>query len=118
MQQKENVFMEYFGNTPFIRVLDFLIVGKDFDYSMTEIADGAQAGWTAFSKVWKVFVEKGIVEHTRDIGKARLYKINARNPLVQKLIKLHWEIIKFETGRLFKEKGWTRGEMNSVGVAV
>lgn len=117
MNQQENIFIEYFGNTPFIKILDFLIVGKDFDYSLTEIAKGAQVGWTAFSKVWKVFVEKGIVKHTRDIGKARLYKINTENPLVQKLIKVHWEIIKFETSKFFREKGWDTKEMRSVKVA-
>lgn len=117
MNQEENTFIEYFGNTPFIKVLDFLIVGKDFDYSLTEIAKGAQVGWTAFSKVWKVFVEKGIVKHTRSIGKARLHKIDTENPLVQKLIKVHWEIIKFETSNLFREKGWHTREMKSIKVA-
>jgi hypothetical protein len=117
MNQQENTFIEYFGNTPFIKVLDFLIVGRDFDYSLTEIAKGAQVGWTAFSKVWRVFVEKGIVKHTRDIGKARLHKINTDNPLVHKLIKVHWEIIKFETNNLFREKGWRIKEMKSIKVA-
>lgn len=43
--------------------------------------------------------------HTRDIGRAKLYKLNAHDPTVQKLIKLHWEIIKTETDKiLYKEK--------------
>lgn len=100
-EQTQSIFVEYFGKTPFIKILDFLIVGKDFDYPLTEIAKGAEVGWTAFSKVWKTFIEKDIVKHTRDIGKARLYKLNTENLLVKKLVRLHWEIIKAETNKLF-----------------
>ena len=101
---EESIFIEYFGKTPFIKILDFLIIGKDFDYSLTEIAEGAKVGWTAFSKVWKVFIEKSIVKHTRNIGKARLYKLNTENPVVKKLVRIHWEILKAETEKLFEEK--------------
>lgn len=100
-KQTQSIFVEYFGKTPFIKILDFLIVGKDFDYPLTEIAEGAEVGWTAFSKVWKTFIEKDIVKHTRDIGRARLYKLNTENPLVKKLVRVHWEIIKAETNKLF-----------------
>ena len=106
MEQEESIFIEYLGKTPFIKVLDFLIVGKDFDYPLTEIADGAEVGWASFSKVWKVFVEKKIVKHTRNIGKAQLYKLDMENPLVRKLVQIHWEIIKAETNKLFEKQGW------------
>ena len=32
-----SIFVEYFGKSPYIKVLDFLIDGLGFDYSMTEI---------------------------------------------------------------------------------
>jgi len=108
MEQEDNIFLEYFGNSPHIRILDFLIVGQDFDYGMTEIARGAGVGWSAFSKVWKVFVEKGIVKHTRNIGRARLYKLNMENLLVKKMVKMYWEIVKFETDKLFEKEGWNK----------
>jgi DNA-binding transcriptional ArsR family regulator len=106
MEHEGNIFVEYLGKTPFAKVLDFMIVGKDFDYPLTEIAQGAGVGWTAFSRIWKVFVDKGIVKKTRDIGKARLYKLNTENPLVKKMVQLHWEIIKAETDKLFEKEGW------------
>lgn len=105
---EDNIFLEYFGKTPFIKVLDFLIIGKDFDYSLTEIAKGAEVGWTSFSKVWAVFLKKDIVKHTRNIGKARLYKLNIENPLMKKIVAMHWEILKYETDKLFKEQGWDK----------
>lgn len=108
MENKENIFLEYFGSSPFARILDFLIAGKDFDYPLTEIAQGAGVGWTAFSKVWKVFVSKKIVKHTRNIGRARLYKLDTENQLVKKMVKMHWEIIRAETDKLFEEEGWKK----------
>ena len=55
---KKSVFVEYFGDYPLIRVLDFLIEGRDMDYSMTEIAKNSGVGWTAFSEIWPQLSQK------------------------------------------------------------
>jgi len=34
----KTIFLEIFGDSPILRVLDFLVVNEDFDYSMTDIA--------------------------------------------------------------------------------
>lgn len=102
--EEKSVFMEYFGTSPMIKVLDFLIEGKDFDYSMTEIAKKSGVGWSSFTRVWKHLVEKKIVTQTRTIGNAKLFKLNTKNPAVQKLVKLDWELTKFETEKIKKEE--------------
>ncbi len=96
--------MEYFGDTPMVRILNFLILGKDFDYSMTDIAEGSNVGWTSFTRVWKELEKRKVVVHTREIGRAKLYKLNTQDPTVQKLIQLHWEIIKAETDKTLSKK--------------
>lgn len=108
--EEKSIFIEYFGNSPYIRVLDFLLVGQDFDYSMTEVARGAGVGWNAFTKIWKQLFDKDIIVPTREIGNAKLFKLNKENPAVQKLIKLDWDLTKYETNKLFEEKGWTKKE--------
>ena len=102
--KQESIFEEYFGDTPMVRVLNFLILGKDFDYSMTDIANGSHVGWTSFTRAWKELGKRKVVAHTRDIGRAKLYKLNTQDPTVQKLIKLHWEIIKTETDKMLSKK--------------
>jgi len=52
MEEEKSVFVEYFGDYPLIRILDFLVLGRDMDYSMTEIAKNAGVGWTSFSEIW------------------------------------------------------------------
>ncbi len=102
--KQESIFGEYLGDTPTVRILNFLILGKDFDYSMTEIAEGSHVGWTSFTRTWKELEKKKVVVRTRNIGRAKLYKLNVEDPTVQKLIKLHWEIIRTETDKALSKK--------------
>ena len=100
--EEKSIFVEYFGASPMIKVLDFLIEARDFDYSMTEIARNSEVGWSAFSVVFKKLLEKNIIKQTRTIGNAKLYKLNTENPAVQKLIKLDEELTKIETEKIAK----------------
>ena len=102
--KQESIFEDYFGDTPMVRILNFLILGKDFDYSMTDIAEGSNVGWTSFTRAWKQLEKRKVIVRTRDIGRAKLYKLNTEDPTVQKIIKLHWEIIKTETDKMLSKK--------------
>ncbi|MBI2129517.1 hypothetical protein HYU07_04725 [Candidatus Woesearchaeota archaeon] len=95
--EEKSVFAEYFGDYPLIRVLDFLILGRDMDYSMTDICDNSGVGWTAFSEIWPRLVEKGIVIFTRKIGNAKLFRLNVKNPWVKELVRMDRVITKLET---------------------
>ena len=102
MEEKSS-FVEYFGDYPLIRVLDFLILGKDMDYSMTEICKNSEVGWTAFSDIWPKLIEKEAVVFTRKIGNAKLYKINIKNQWVKELIKMEEIIARLETEKFLKD---------------
>lgn len=99
---KDSIFVEYFGGTPIAKVMDFLIMGKDFDYSVTDIARGASVGWSAFQRIWQRLVARKVVVPTRRIGRSQLYKLNVADPTVAKLVRLHWEIVKSETEKSLK----------------
>lgn len=103
-QEEKSIFVEYFGSSPYVKVLDFLIQGQEFDYSMTEVARGSRVGWSAFTKIWKQLLKKEIILPTRIIGNAKLFKLNRKNPFVAKLIKFDWELTKLETDELVKKQ--------------
>jgi hypothetical protein len=103
-QEEKSIFVEYFGSSPYVKVLDFLIQGQEFDYSMTEVARGSRVGWSAFTKIWKQLLKKEIILPTRIIGNAKLFKLNRKNPFVAKLIKFDWELTKLETDKLVKKQ--------------
>lgn len=99
-----SVFVEYFGSSPYVKVLDFLIGGQEFDYSMTEVARGARVGWSAFTRIWKQLLGKGIIRPTRAIGNAKLFRLNKENSFVKRIIKLDWELTKLETDKMLKQE--------------
>ena len=102
IQDSKSTFVEYFGNYPLIKILDFLILSRDMDYSMTEISKNSEVGWSSFSEIWPRLVEKKIVELTRTVGNAKLYKLNINNPWVKELIRMDKVITKIETDELLK----------------
>lgn len=101
--EEKSVFVEYFGDYPLIKVLDFLMVGRDMDYSMTEIAKNSGVGWTSFSEIWRQLINKGIVIFTRKIGNAKLFRLNTKNPWVKELIRMDKIITKLETEKIISK---------------
>ena len=87
MEEKTS-FRLVFGDAPVIKVLDFLIDNQEFDYSLTDIAKGAEIAWSTLHECWPDLVQIGIVIKTRKIGRAELYKLDTTNPLVKKLVEL------------------------------
>ena len=102
--KEKSVFVEYFGDYPLIRVLDFLIEGRDMDYSMTEIAKNSGVGWRAFSDIWPQLTKKEIVVFTRKIGNAKLFRLNIKNAWVKELIKMDSIITKLETEKFISKE--------------
>jgi|SRR3989344_4490272 len=97
-------FVKIFGNYPLVRVLDFLLTFREFDYSLTEIAENAGVGWSTIHSFFPKLVETGIVKETRQVGRARLYKLNAGNPIAQELMALDGKIMRHMAEVLTKPK--------------
>mgnify|MGYP001562704401 FL=1 len=91
---EETKFIRYLGDTPVTRILDFLITGRDFDYSLSDIARNAGIGWVTLYRIWPKFIANKIAVHTRDIGKAKLFQLNKKNAIVQNLVRLYKSILK------------------------
>ena len=93
MEEKSS-FRVVFGNSPIVKVIDFFLDNREFDYSLTDIAKNADIGWSTLHQFWKEIVILGIVIKTRRIGRAELYKLNMKSSLVKKLIDLDITISK------------------------
>jgi len=91
-----SVFIRTFGDYPLIRIMDFLIYSRDFDYPITEIASNSNVNFQTLKKLWPKLEQDHIVILTRTMAGTVLYKINIDNPVVKKLIELNnflcWEI--------------------------
>jgi len=104
MMKETTIFREALGDSPVIRVLDFLIEGRGLDYSLTDIAENANIGWMTLHRMWDNLLRLNIVVPTREIGRAKLFKLNQENPAVEKLIKLYDTLLYLETEKYFTRK--------------
>jgi len=84
----ESVLIQYVGNTPKLRVVDFLVDNMPFDYSKKEIIEGSGISKTTFFKIWKDFIKFEILKPTRKFGKAQLYTIDKENVFVKSILAL------------------------------
>jgi len=96
MKTKENksIFLKCFGDTPQLRVFDFLIDNHFFDFPMTEIARGSNVSYNSLKIFFPKLVETGILIKTRRIGKSDYYRLNVENSFIKNLIKLDWMLVK------------------------
>ena len=90
---EKSVFLQEVGDTPKNRIWSFLIVHSEYDYSMKDIARYSNVGYTTLKEIWKEFREKNIVIELRIVGKAKMYKLNFKNPVVNKFIDYYWAVV-------------------------
>ena len=97
--KNQSLFIEFLGNTPIIRVLDFLLTEQELDFSLTDLAEQCGVGRTTLYRIWDRLLTYHIVIPTRIIGKAKLYKLNTKNAGIQKLIELDNLLVKQDLRR-------------------
>lgn len=93
LQDESTLFREIFGDTPKIRVLEYLLEGRELDHSIGDIAEGAGINRITLFRMWSSLEKSKIIIHTRDIGNAKLYKLNTENDYVLILIDVFDKII-------------------------
>lgn len=89
----ETLFRKALGDTPQIRVLEFLIEGRELDYSISDIAEGAEIGRTTLFRIFEDLLENQIIVPTREIGNAKLFKLNINSKFVKKMVEIFDEVI-------------------------
>ena len=95
--KKPTVFREFIGDNPTTRLLEFLIEGRFFDYTLTELAEKSGISWKTLHRIFPNFIKAGIVKKTREVGRAKLYTLNTKNPRVEKLIELFDKLLEEDT---------------------
>ena len=102
--KQTTIFREALGDSPVIRVLDFLIEGRGLDYSLSDIAENSNIGWTTLHRIWDKLLKLEIVKPTREIGRAKLFKLNEENDAVKRIINLYDTLLYQETEKHFSKK--------------
>jgi predicted transcriptional regulator with HTH domain len=82
-----------FGDNVRTRILDFLTLYRNSEYSMSEIARNSHVSWRSFNREFPVLIELGLVKQVGLSGNAKLYKYsNPGNAFAECLVKLANEV--------------------------
>ena len=86
--EENSLFINFMGDSPTVRVLDYLLTERDIDFSISDLARNAGIGRATLYRVFDGLVKNKIIVPTRIIGKAKLYKLNKENKVIQKLLEI------------------------------
>ena len=103
-QDEPTVFRELFGDTPKVRVLEYLLEGRELDHSLGDIAEGAGINRVTLFRLWPEIEKSKLVSHTRNIGNAKLFKLNIKNSYVKSIAELFDKLINEEFKKTSLEK--------------
>jgi len=85
---EKSFFLQYLGDNPKVRILDFFIDNFALDFSLPQIAKGSKVAYTTLIEILPTLLKQEIVMETRKIGKSRLYKINLDNSVAKALFTI------------------------------
>ncbi len=87
--EEKSLFVEFMGDSPMMKVMDYLITERELDFSITDMAENAGIGRATIYRLWDGLIKNEIILHTREVGKAKLFKLNTKNEKIRKLIEIY-----------------------------
>ncbi len=91
--KKESLLLELTGEMPLFKIADFLLENKGADFTKKDIAEGAGISRASLFNYWDVLERHGIVRVTRKFGKTKLFTLNAKGTITQRIIALEKALI-------------------------
>ena len=85
-------FLEVFGESPLIKVLDFFLDNDVYDYTKSDVFKETGVSRVTLQEIFDDLERKGIIKKTRVSGKSQMYQLNKETSIVQNLIKFDLEL--------------------------
>lgn len=92
-KNEKSLLLKAVGESPMLKVIDFLIENKGMDFCKQDIAKGSGMSRTTLFHCWRHLEDAQIVIQTRKFGKAVLYKLNTKSPIVKKILELELALV-------------------------
>jgi DNA-binding transcriptional ArsR family regulator len=84
-KEYQSILLKMLGDSPKLRIIDFFLDNPLLDFTKKEVIEALGMSKQTFYKYFKDIEKYGIVNVSRKIGRAKLYKINLENPIVKML---------------------------------
>ncbi|HJX05140.1 MAG TPA: hypothetical protein VJ461_00345, partial [Candidatus Nanoarchaeia archaeon] len=95
--EEETIMTHLFGNSPKVKVMDLLIIGRECEYSITDMAEAAGVGRATIYRMLDIMLKDKILIKKGKYGRIQLYQLNMQNPEVKLLAKFLDEVSKIES---------------------
>lgn len=110
-----SLFIEAFGiKNPILKVLDFFMDNEGFDYSKAEVMEGTDLSRATLFNVWPRLEALELLMETRHVGRAKMYKLNKKNPIVKKLMELDDAISDYYAQRCCSPEGSSPNDLSEI----
>jgi len=90
--EEETIITHLLGNSPRVRLMDLLIIGRRLEYCISDMAEYAGVGRSTIYRMLDDMLKNKIIVKKRKIGRIQLYQLNMKNPRVKLLVKLFDEL--------------------------
>ncbi len=80
-----SILIKTLGDSPKLRIIDFFLDNPLFDFTKKEVIEALGMSKQTFYKYFPDLEKYEIVIVSRRIGRAKLYRINLKHPLVEML---------------------------------
>ena len=77
------------GANPTNRIIDFLIENDRDSWTMKEISENANVGYSTLKIILPRLLKRELIIIKKIIGTSKLYSINKENPVVKKIYELY-----------------------------
>lgn len=102
--EEKSLLLNLTGEIPLFKIIDYLLENKGMDFSKSDIAKGAGISRASLFNYWSEIEKHGIIKVTRSFGKTKLYTLNVKNPVTQKIIELEKTLIAESMDKASKKK--------------
>lgn len=77
---------QIFGDSPTIRILDWMLANQTFDHSVAEIADGAGLNTAVTKRSVEPLLNHGVIIVNRTVGRDAMYVLDMSNLCTKAII--------------------------------
>ena len=85
-----------FNGTALAKILDFLTVFRDYDYSKMDIAKNSGVSFRHALREIEKLEQLNLIKQTRTVGHAQMYRLNTDNPATTHLSKFALQLASTE----------------------
>ncbi len=84
-KDNQSILIKTLGESPKLKIVDFFMDNPPSDFTKKEVIDAVGISKRTFYKYFQDLEDYGIVNVSRKINNASLYKLNSGHPLVKML---------------------------------